>query len=172
LFDKKRTKKARNEKAEEKDKRRRNKNKKARENKKMWTNENGKAKEKDKTGSNEKEKAGERNKTGSNKKKKAGKKNRKRVKRIDLPSAVRRLKLQNLYLYILIGGEDFAANLFISTFISNLINCYGRVFESALGIDGFFAEVIPAAKQCFKIRVNAYFDLFIYKILRIFLTKR
>jgi hypothetical protein len=102
-------------------------------------------------------------------KKKRG--NRRRVKRINIPLAVRRLKLKNLYLDVLFGGEDFTASLFTGMFVSNLINCYGRAVESAFEIDGFFAKVITAEKTCLKIRINAYFDLFIYKILRIFLAK-
>ncbi|MDR2090619.1 MAG: hypothetical protein LBP62_03090 [Clostridiales bacterium] len=88
--------------------------------------------------------------------------------KMNIPKTIRRLDLKNLYLYVLAGGGDFTADLFIGMLASNFMSYYGRAVESAFNIDGFFANVVTCEKTCCKICVNTYFDLFLYKVFRIF----
>ncbi|MDR3263662.1 MAG: hypothetical protein LBT30_05060 [Clostridiales bacterium] len=97
---------------------------------------------------------------------------KKSVKKIDIIKIIRRLKFKNLYFDVLAGGGDYTEFLFINMFFANMIESFSKVIEEQFNIDDFDVNIFTSDKTCLKTAVNAYFDIFVYKIIRIFLSKK
>ncbi|MDR1906134.1 MAG: hypothetical protein LBQ27_04360 [Clostridiales bacterium] len=95
-------------------------------------------------------------------------KNKKNQKKIDIIRLIRSLDLKDFRFDVLLGDADFTALYFANMLIMNIISGYKRALCARFNISDLFFNIVTADGACGKARINTYFDMFIFKLMRLY----